>query len=313
MVMEEISSARPAPHGKITIPRLTRLKQLGEPISALTAYDYPGAALVDAAGVDLVLVGDSMSSVVLGHENTLPVTVEEMLTAVMAVRRGLRRALLVADLPFGSFHGDASRTIETSVRFIKAGAEAVKLEGGAKRCALVAQLVDADIAVMAHIGLTPQSIHRMGGYRVQGRTVEDARRLVDDAKALEEAGAFALVLECIPSEVAAHITREIGVPTIGIGSGRGCDGQILVYHDLLGLTVPPPPAGLRIDGPESKQGKKPRFVREYLDLRSLIEEAVKSYVDDIKSGSFPDASETYGLSEADAATAPKRKTSAPAS
>jgi 3-methyl-2-oxobutanoate hydroxymethyltransferase len=275
------------------------MKRQGERIAAVTAYDYPTATLVDEAGVDVVLVGDSMASVVLGHETTLPVTLEEMLTAVRSVRRGLRRALLVADLPFGYCHGGrSSRAVDASIRYLKAGAEAVKLEGGSRRRALVRELVDAEVPVMGHLGLTPQSIHGMGGYRVQGKTAEEARRLLDDAFALVEAGAFAIVLEGMPAEVAARITEEVSVPTIGIGAGSGCDGQILVLHDLLGLTVPPPPAG------GATGGRKPRFVREYLDLRSLIVEAVRAYAGDVKAGSFPAPAESYRLSEAETGEIP---------
>ncbi|MBI4584767.1 MAG: 3-methyl-2-oxobutanoate hydroxymethyltransferase [Planctomycetes bacterium] len=284
---------------KITTQRLAALKRQQIPIVALTAYDYPTAALVDAAGVDVVLVGDSLANVILGYENTLPVTVEEMLAALRAVRRGVRWALLVADLPFGCCHpGPSSRTVETSIAFLKAGAEAVKLEGGRSRCGLVQSLADAAVPVLGHIGLTPQSVHAMGGYRVQGKTAKDAEALLEDALALEEAGAFALVLEGIPREVATRITGRLAIPTIGIGAGENCDGQILVLADLLGLTVPPPP-----EGPSAIEGRKPRFVREYLNLRRLILEAVERYAADVRAGSFPSAAETYRLSEAEAAPA----------
>ncbi len=280
---------------KVTTQRLRAMKRRGTPITALTAYDYPTAAIVDAAGVDVILVGDSLASVVLGHETTIPVELDEMLIALRAVRRGVRTALLVVDLPFGYCHGNpSSRTVDACVRYLKAGAEAVKIEGGRRRCRLVQEMVDAEIPVMGHIGLTPQSVHAMGGYRVQGKTGPAARRLLDDARALEDAGVFAIVLEGMPAEVATEITREVTVPTIGIGAGSGCDGQILVLHDMLGLTVPPPP-----DGPGNGEGHKPRFVREYLDLRGLVADAVRSYVEDVRARAFPDDSETYRLPESE--------------
>ena len=281
---------------KITVPYLHSLKRLGTRITALTAYDFPTATLVDAAGIDLILVGDTLASVALGHETTIPVTLEEMLHSLRAVRRGVRSALLVADLPFGYCHaGSTSRAMDASITYMKEGAEAVKLEGGRKRCRLIRELVDAEIPVMGHIGLTPQSFHKMGGYRIQGKTTEEAREILEDALALEKAGAFAVVLEGIPVEVASKITQELSIPTIGIGAGDACDGQILVLSDLLGLTVPcgPPP-----HGSESViKGKKPKFVREYLQLRDLIIEAVQQYSADVRSGKFPSAEETYNLPE----------------
>ena len=224
---------------KITVPMIRARKGLGR-IVALTAYDYPTGFLVDAAGVDVILVGDSLGNTVLGYESTIPVSMEEMLSAVRAVRRGVRRALLVGDMPFGSYHGDPHRSVERAVEFLKAGAEAVKVEGGRKRASLVRRLVENEVPVLGHIGLTPQSVHAMGGYKVQGKTALEAEHLLEDARALESAGAFGIVLEGMPAEVAAEITREVSVPTIGIGAGPACDGQILVLTDVLGLTLPVP-------------------------------------------------------------------------
>lgn len=265
-----------APDGKVTIPGLAARKLSGERISALTAYDYPSALAVDAAGIDVILVGDSLANTALGYENTLPVSREEMLVAVRAVRRAVRRAVLVADLPFGAYHEDGI-ALETSVAFIKAGAEAVKLEGGRRRAALVRRLVDNDIPVMGHIGLTPQAVHAMGGFRVQGKTPEAADAILQDALALELAGAFAIVLEGVPAPLAGEITARLQVPTIGIGAGVGCDGQILVFSDLVGLLP----------------GPCPRFVRSYLSLHPLLVEAIGRYRADVASGAFPAPEESY--------------------
>ena len=279
----------------MTVPTFQSMKERGAPIVAVTAYDYPTAAIVDAAGVDMVLVGDTLASVVLGYETTLPVSLEEMMVCTRAVRRGLRRALLVADLPFGYCHQDSGESaLEAAIQYMKAGAQAVKIEGDRSRSPVVRQMVDAGIPVMGHIGLRPQSVHTMGGYRVQGKTSESADELLEEARALERAGLFALVLEGIPAEVSATITRSLSIPTIGIGAGNDCDGQILVISDMLGLTVPPPP-----NGPETLVGRTPRFVREYLNLRSLMLDAVRSYTSDVRSRQFPDDSETYRLSEAE--------------
>jgi 3-methyl-2-oxobutanoate hydroxymethyltransferase len=281
----------------MTVPMFQSMKEQRIPIVALTAYDYPTAAIVDAAGVDMVLVGDTLASVVLGYETTLPVSFDEMMVCFRAVRRGVRRALLVADLPFGFSHQDANESaLDAAVKYMKAGAQAVKLEGGRSRSPLVRQMVDAGIPVVGHIGLRPQSVNTMGGYRVQGKTSEGAEDLLDEARALERAGIFALVLEGIPEEVSATISRSLSIPTIGIGAGNECDGQILVISDMLGLTVPPPPRG-----PNELAGRKPRFVREYLNLREQMLGAVRSYAGEVRSGQFPDASETYRLSEAESA------------
>ncbi len=265
---------------KVTVPEILSKKTRNEKITCLTAYDYPTARIVDAAGVDMILVGDSLAMVVLGHENTLPVTMEEMLHHTRAVRRGSRRALLIADMPFGSYQGDPGEGLANAIRFVKeAGAEAVKIEGGEKRLDLILKLVENDIPVMGHIGLTPQSIHALGGFRTQGKTLAAADQLVRDARAVEAAGAFSLVLESIPAEVAERISRELKIPTIGIGAGPGCDGQVLVWHDLVGLSF----------------GVQPRFARRYADLRGLLEQASRSFLADVTAGNFPGEAESYRL------------------
>ncbi|HWE87214.1 MAG TPA: 3-methyl-2-oxobutanoate hydroxymethyltransferase [Terracidiphilus sp.] len=266
------------PLPKVTMPALSEMKRQAKPISALTAYDYSTSRLVDEAGIDLILVGDSLAQVVLGHDNTLAVTVDEMLHHTRAVRRAVRRALVVADMPFGSYHGGLTAGVANAVRFVKeAGAEAVKIEG--PRVELVRELTDAEIPVVAHLGLTPQSVHRMGGYRVQARTNESAARLRADAHALAEAGAGAMVLEGVPREVAARITAELTIPTIGIGAGPDCDGQILVFHDLVNLTFAPPA----------------KFVRRYADAAMLFRSAIEHYREDVEHRAFPSDSESYHL------------------
>ena len=264
---------------KITSFTLLDKKQRHEPITCLTAYDYASARLVDEAGIDMILVGDSLGMVMLGYDNTLPVTVEEMLHHTRAVRRGVKRAFLVADMPFASYHVSDEEAIRNAARFIKDGAEAVKIEGGEKRAQLVERLVDAEIPVVGHIGLTPQSLHSMGGYKVQGKSLKAVEQLMHDALALERCGACCVVLEGIPREVAALITQEIEIPTIGIGAGPDCDGQVLVFHDVLGLTFAPPP----------------KFVRRYADLGSTITNAVQAFKSDVKSGSYPSDEESYHL------------------
>ncbi len=269
--------------GKITVPELLQRKSktsksTQQKITCLTAYDYPTARLLDEAGVDVLLVGDSLSMVVLGHESTLPVTIDDMLHHTAAVRRGTKRALLVADMPFGSYHSDIGEALRNAVRFVKeSGAEAVKIEGGERRLELIVRLTEAEIPVMAHIGLTPQSVNALGGYRVQGKTVDTAEQLLRDARAVEAAGAFAVVLEAVPRELAAQITRELRIPTIGIGAGPDCDGQILVLHDMLGLTF----------------GHTAKFTRQYVNLGELISGAVKEYCADVKQGNFPSDAESY--------------------
>lgn len=265
---------------KVTAPSLRASKERGEKLVCLTAYDYPSARVVDEAGIDIILVGDSIGNVVFGYGNTVPVTVEQIVTHCLAVRRGTQRALLVADMPYGSYHTGADDAVRVALRLVKeGGAEAVKLEGGKKRAELVKRLVDEEIPVMGHIGLTPQSVNALGGYRVQGKTAETARALIDDAKALEDAGAFALVLEVVPREIAALITETVKIPTIGIGAGSGCDIQVLVLHDLLGLSF----------------GKQPRFVRQYVNLRQIMTDAITQWAEDVRTGAYPSNDESYGL------------------
>jgi 3-methyl-2-oxobutanoate hydroxymethyltransferase len=274
-----------AGNGKITVPDLLQRKSLAagspsiaEKITCLTAYDYPTARLLDEAGVDVVLVGDSLGMVVLGYESTLPVTIEEMLHHTRAVRRGTRRALVVADMPYGSYHTDNAESLRNAVRFVKeAGAEAVKIEGGERRLELIARLTEAEIPVMGHVGLTPQSLHALGGYRVQGKTPDAAEQLRRDARAVEAAGAFAVVLEAVPRELAAQITRELRIPTIGIGAGPDCDGQVLVIHDLMGQTF----------------SAQPKFARKYTNVGEIISNAVREYCEDVRNGSFPSDAESY--------------------
>ena len=266
---------------KVTMPALSEMKRQGKPISALTAYDYSSARLVDEAGIDLLLVGDSLAMVALGHENTLAVTMDEMLHHARAVRRAVHRALVVADMPFGSYHATVADGLRNAIRFVKeVGAEAVKIEG--PRTELVRALTDAEIPVIGHLGLTPQSLHRMGGYRVQARTTETVQQLRADARTLADAGAGALVLEGVPREVAEEITAELPIPTIGIGAGPGCDGQILVFHDLLNLTFAPPA----------------KFVRRYGDAGALIRSAIDHYREDVEHHAFPSDEESYHLPDA---------------
>jgi 3-methyl-2-oxobutanoate hydroxymethyltransferase len=270
----------PAP-GKLPLTELAEMKRRGDRIVMVTAYDAPSGRLADAAGVDLVLVGDSAAMTVLGHDSTVPATMEEMLVLTRAVTRGARRPIVIADMPFGSFQVSDERALENAIRFLKeAGAEAVKLEGAGPTLARVRALVGAGIPVMGHIGLTPQSATMLGGFKAQGRTAEKARRLIADAAALEEAGCFALVLEAVPAAVAARITAMLQIPTIGIGAGADCDGQVLVYHDLLGL----------YDGPS------PRFVKQYADLATEIRRALEAYAADVRSGAFPEERHTYAMS-----------------
>jgi 3-methyl-2-oxobutanoate hydroxymethyltransferase len=271
-------------NGKITVPELLQRKSSAadstKKITCLTAYDYPTARIVDEAGVDVVLVGDSLAMVMLGYDSTLPLTIEESLHHTKAARRGVHRALLVADMPYGTYHGDIHESVKNGMRFVKeAGAEAVKIEGGERRLELIARLTEAEIPVMGHVGLTPQSVNTMGGYRVQGKTPGTADQLLRDARAVEAAGAFAIVLEGIPRELAAEITREVRIPTIGIGAGPDCDGQILVLHDLLGLTF----------------GEPPKFARRYANLGETISQAVKEYCADVTEGSFPSDAESYHI------------------
>ncbi|NLC58346.1 MAG: 3-methyl-2-oxobutanoate hydroxymethyltransferase [Armatimonadetes bacterium] len=256
---------------RVTVPRLMELKRAGQRIVMVTAYDYPSARLADEAGVDAILVGDSLAMVVLGYENTLPVTLEEMLHHVKAVARGAERALVVADMPFLSYQGSADDAVLACGRMLKeGGARAVKLEGGEAIAPLVARLVNSGIPVLGHLGLQPQSVHQVGGHRVQGKGAEDARRILRDAQALEAAGAFGIVLELVPRALAAAITARLAIPTIGIGAGAGCDGQVQVLHDLLGLA-----------------DYVPRHARRLLDLRATIRGALETYAAEVRDGSFP--------------------------
>ena len=271
---------------KVTAPSLRASKERGERLVCLTAYDYPTARIVDEAGTDIILVGDSVGNVVLGYGNTVPVTLEEILMHTRAVRRGVQRALLVADMPYGSYHTGADDAVRAALRLIKeSGAEAVKLEGGRSRAALVKRLVDEEIPVMGHIGLTPQSVNKLGGFRVQGKTAETARAILEDARALEDAGAFATVLELVPREIARLVTKSISIPTIGIGAGPHCDIQVLVLHDLLGLSF----------------GKLPRFVRQYANLHQTMTDAVSRFAEDVRTGAYPSDAESYGLPQEAAA------------
>jgi 3-methyl-2-oxobutanoate hydroxymethyltransferase len=254
------------------------MKRTGKPISALTAYDYASARIVDEAGIDLILVGDSLAMVVMGHENTLSITVDEMLHHTRAVRRAVQRALVVADMPFGSYHGSVETAVANAVRFVKeAGAEAVKIEG--PRTEIVRAMVEAEVPVIGHLGLTPQSVNRMGGFRVQAKTANTADQLRRDAAKLAEVGAAAIVLEGIPREVAARITAELPIPTIGIGAGPECDGQILVLHDLLNMSFQP----------------KAKFARRYVDLATIMIEAITHYRADVEEKIFPSDEESYHL------------------
>jgi 3-methyl-2-oxobutanoate hydroxymethyltransferase len=268
------------PRPKITVASLREKKLHRESITCLTAYDYPSARLVDEAGIDIVLVGDSLAMTMLGHENTLSITVDEMLHHTKAARRGVQHALLMADMPYGSYHVNPEETVRNASRFVKeAGGEIVKIEGGEKRADLIRRVIDAEIPVAGHIGLTPQSIHAMGGYKVQGKSLADVEQLMRDAVALDRAGVACLVLEGIPREVAAMITAEVLTPTIGIGAGPECDGQVLVFHDLLSLTFSQPA----------------KFVRRYGDGSALVSHAVNAFRADVISHQYPSDAESYHL------------------
>jgi len=261
----------------LTIPLLVAAKG-GEKIAMLTAYDAPSAALLDAAGVDVLLVGDSVEMAIYGEPNTLSATMDSMIRHSRAVSRSVKRAVVVGDMPFLSYQTDTGRAVENAGRFLaEGGCAAVKLEGGTRSLPAIEAILAADIPVMGHVGLTPQSFHKLGGFKVQGREPGSAREIRGDAKALADAGCFAVVLECVPAPLAAEITHEIAIPTIGIGAGADCDGQVLVFHDVMGLT----------------RDLRPRFVRRYADLSTVIEEAAKAFTRDVKSGSFPSAEESY--------------------
>ncbi len=268
------------PRHKITVASLREKKIDHQPITCLTAYDYPSGRLVDEAGIDMILVGDSLAQTMLGYENTLSVTIEEMLHHTRAVRRGVKHAFLVADMPYGSYHVSIEEAVRNAARFIKeAGAEAVKIEGGEKRADLIRRVIDAEIPVAGHIGLTPQSVNRMGGYKVQGKSLGAVEQLMRDAVALDRAGVCCLYLEGIPREVGAMITAEVETPTIGIGAGPDCDGQVLVLHDILGLTFQAPA----------------KFVRQYGDAAALISNAAQAFRADVMSHKYPSDEESYHL------------------
>ncbi|MEP6644417.1 MAG: 3-methyl-2-oxobutanoate hydroxymethyltransferase [Acidobacteriaceae bacterium] len=268
------------PRQKITPASLRNKKSQRDLISCLTAYDYATARLVDGAGIDIVLVGDSLAMTMLGYENTLSVTVDEMLHHAKAVRRGVQHALLIADMPYGSYHVSPEDALRNAARFVKeGGAEALKIEGGEKRADLIRRVIDAEIPVAGHIGLTPQSVNVMGGYRVQGKSLTDIEQLMRDAVALDRAGVACIFLEGIPREVAAMITAEVRTPTIGIGAGPECDGQVLVIHDILNLTFAEPA----------------KFVRRYADVASVISQAVQAFRADVSSGQYPSDAASYHL------------------
>src|ERR1700723_3834540 len=281
-----MSLAPRADSGRVTVPDILSRKsgsQAGFPdpkpkITCVTAYDYPTARLLDDAGVEILLVGDSLGMAVLGYDSTLPVTLDEMVHHTRAVRRATRRALVVADMPYGSFHISIEESVRNAVRLVKeGGAEAVKIEGGERRIELIARLVEAEIPVMGHVGLTPQSVNALGGFHVQGKSADAARQLERDARAVESAGAFSVVLESVPRELAARITEKLRIPTIGIGAGPDCDGQVLVFHDLVGLTL----------------GHKPKFARQYVNLAAEISRAAEDFCSDVRAGSFPSDAESF--------------------
>jgi 3-methyl-2-oxobutanoate hydroxymethyltransferase len=271
--------ATPAP-GKLPLTELQDMKRRQQPIAMVTAYDAPGGRLADQAGTDIVLVGDSAAMTVLGHESTVPATMDEMLILTRAVTRGARRPLIVADMPFGTFQVSDEDALRNAIRFVKeSGADAVKLEGAGPMLSRVAAIVGAGIPVMGHIGLTPQSATMLGGFKAQGRSAEKALRLLADARALEAAGCFSLVLEAVPAPVARRITHELSIPTIGIGAGVDCDGQVLVWHDLLGLY----------------EGRTARFVKRYADVGDVIRTALAEYVEDVRERRFPEEQHTYAM------------------
>jgi len=273
--------ATPAP-GKLPLTELPEMKARSQPIVMVTAYDAPGGRLADQAGADLVLVGDSAAMTVLGHDSTVPATMEEMLILTRAVTRGASRPLVIADMPFGSFQVSDEDAVGNAIRFVKeAGADAVKLEGAGAMLSRVRGIVDAGIPVMGHLGLTPQSATMLGGFKAQGRSAEKALRLYDDARALEAAGCFSLVLEAVPAPVAGRITRDLSIPTIGIGAGADCDGQVLVWHDILGLY----------------EGRAARFVKRYAEIGEGVRTALTEFAADVREHRFPEEQHTYAMPE----------------
>jgi 3-methyl-2-oxobutanoate hydroxymethyltransferase len=283
------------PRPKVTVRTLREMKERGERIVSTTAYDHPSAVVADQAGIDLLLVGDSVGMVVLGYDSTIPVTMAEMSHHVRAVARAAPRALLVADLPFNSYQASPADAVRNSGRLLKRGGEAVKLEGGRRMLPQIEAILHADIPVLGHLGLTPQSVHQFGGYRVQARGREAADALLDDALSLEKAGCFGIVLEGIPSELGAEVSRALRIPTIGIGAGPDCDGQVLVLHDLIGLSF----------------GKPARFVRRYADVAGTMREALRAFGDDVRAGRYPSAAESYAAAPPDPA-APAAQPAPPA-
>lgn len=296
MTMERAASPAPGAPGpgtpkpvRLTAPAIRALKGRRK-IAALTAYDAPTAALLDAAGVDLLLVGDSLEMVVYGAPDTLGASLERMVAHAKAVSGAARRALVVGDLPYLTYHTTPEDAVRNAARFVvEGGCRAVKLEGGVQRLPMVKAILAAEIPVLGHLGLTPQSVNALGGWKVQGRRVSEARRLLDEAKRLADAGVFGLVLECVPAELAARVTEAVPVPTIGIGAGAGCDGQILVLHDLVGLTAP--------------GARTPRFVRRYADVGAIVQAAAAAYVSDVRAGAFPSEAESFAA-EAEEAPVP---------
>ncbi len=280
--MSEPRSSADSRPKKVLPADLLELRRRGQPIVMVTAYDAPSARLADLAGIDVVLVGDSAGTTVLGHTSTVPVTLDQMIMLTQSVVRGTTRPLVVADMPFGAYQVSEEVAVASAVRLVKeGGADAVKLEGAGRTLTRISGIVEAGIPVMGHIGLTPQSATQLGGYRAQGRTARAAERLVDEARALERAGCFALVIEAVPAVVAERVTRAVQVPVIGIGAGAACSGQVLVWHDLLGL----------LDGP------RPKFVKVYAELAPVIEAALREYAADVRSGAFPEARHTYAMPE----------------
>jgi 3-methyl-2-oxobutanoate hydroxymethyltransferase len=271
--------ATPAP-GKLPLPELFEMKRRGDRIVMITAYDAPAARIADAAGVELILVGDTAAMVMLGHSSTLPVTLDEMIFLTRAVTRAAQRPLVVGDLPFGTYEVSDEQAVASSIRMVKeGGADAVKLEGAGRMLARVRAIAESNIGVIGHVGLTPQSATKLGGFKAQGRTAEAAKRLYDDALELQEAGAFAVVLEAVPAPVAERVSQALQVPTIGIGAGAGTDGQVLVWHDMLGMYA----------------GRTPRFVKRYAEIATQIGDAVAEYAEDVRSGAFPEEKHTYGI------------------
>lgn len=263
---------------KVTTHRLLEMKQKGEKIAMLTAYDYSMARLLDGAGIDILLVGDSASMVMAGHETTLPITLDEMIYHASSVIRAIERALVVVDLPFGSYQGNSGEALRSAIRIMKeSGAHAVKLEGGEEIKDSIARILTAGVPVMGHLGLTPQSIYKFGTYTVRAKEEEEAKKLIEDAKLLEEVGCFAIVLEKIPAALAAEVAKSVDIPIIGIGAGKNVDGQVLVMQDMLGIT----------------QDFQPRFLRMYADLQKIINDAVGNYISDVKSNDFPNEQEQY--------------------